>query len=127
MSAGDDTRNAWRESGKVMLRAEAATTQSKIMPGHLIEASCGCGFSTDLNPGSRLAERGFTDQTMAYTEDGNDIDTFEANEIAERGLKVITDPYLCSSTIFDDKLPAPIACPRCKHVSLFLHRVGHWD
>jgi len=64
---------------------------------------------------------------MAYTEDGKDIDTFDTNEIAERGLKEIDDPFLSSSISFDDDPPAPIECPRCKHISLFLHHVGHWD
>ncbi len=85
------------------------------MVGNIIDAKCECGYQIELFPGSF--------QSMAYSKQGYEIDTFPENEIKKLKLKKIPDPYAVS--ILD--LPRIILCPRCKKITLKLTHTGHWD
>lgn len=121
------------------------------MPGHMLEAICGCGFKTDLHPG--YSEVRSKKLAMAYNSDHSAIKTFTVDHIERKKLQMISDPFLMtdeediyiSSIDFqtasdDEKLKArrilmkkqegvsnTYMCPRCKNQSLFFHFAGHWD
>jgi hypothetical protein len=102
------------------------------MPGHSIEAKCGCGFEKELLPGVGDA---FVEYDMAYT--GDDLDTFEHEEAERRKLRVLEDPFLEEENASNAELLAGFErkekpqgaydCPRCKNKSLFLRFSGYWD
>lgn len=98
------------------------------MPGHLIDADCPCGFARSLLPGH--------DMTMAYTEREDDIETFAGEEIGDRKLKQIPDPFLSDPQTLEETeahltaktIPqGPYVCPKCRRATLHLHFNGHWD
>ena len=121
------------------------------MPGNLIRAICGCGYEKELSPGYALVNR--KGYSIAYTQDGNELETFEEGVINRENLQRVVDPFVMSNEEdeFIDALDPhnikpeemeklkdaiigtsrqkrrPIKCPKCKNFSLFLHDIGHWD
>jgi hypothetical protein len=104
------------------------------MPGHLIETSCDCGFTNLLSPGAGV-QCGYD---MAYTEAGDDLQTFEDVEIANRQLITISNPFLEEPSSADDEKwseffkrryepQGPHRCPKCRRDSLILRFRGRWD
>jgi hypothetical protein len=121
------------------------------MPGHILQAVCGCGYEAELSPGQ--SEFDFVEVAIAYSSDLSSIETFSLEQIEQQNLQTVIDPFLMtdeedlfiSSKDFqtasdDEKLKAhrilmkkqegvsnTYLCPRCKNQSLFFHFTGFWD
>jgi hypothetical protein len=108
------------------------------VPGHTMHAECYCGFQRELAPG--FDARGFIGRSIAYTESGEELNTFDEAEITKRNLITIPDPFLegpesdswslaqWDSFFVRHREPqGPHRCPRCGQTSLMLHFRGNWD
>jgi hypothetical protein len=109
------------------------------MPGHLVDASCPCGYSREqLAPGCTNLD--FRLRVIAYTKDGMDLETFDETVATNNELRILGNPFLSNSAPGDTvekfmyeeiekkKIPhGPHQCPKCGRSTLTLRFGGWWD
>lgn len=111
------------------------------MPGHIVDAICGCGFEVEMFPGANDFD---AENVIAYDKIKNIYDTIpieEANrdkkEIIDHRDDIFSDSDVQSKSRieFIDKhvfigelgVSGPLNCPSCNVKSLFLFHSGFWD
>ena len=121
------------------------------MPGHILQAICGCGYETEVCPGYSMIDR--EERAICYNADFSNIETKSFKAIKDQGLEILVDPFITTpeEEKFIESIDIKVAsveekqklsrilmktqegvsdaclCPRCKNRSLFFHFAGHWD
>lgn len=103
------------------------------MPGHMLNASCLCGYETGLSPGASMMTNSST--VIAYTADLSDLITIDEDLASKAKLKTIADPALDAdpmerTPIMGDEFEkgwGPYLCPECKRKTLRIFFCGNWD
>ena len=105
------------------------------MPGHIIEATCSCGFYQDVMPGSPNAIP-FVTLVIAYDPIEPVLVTVTTEEAQAKRLVVIENPYIgeemrsMGSDEIDQiihKINLMFPCQECKKVTMRLNRMGFWN
>jgi hypothetical protein len=84
------------------------------MPGVMTEAQCQCGFQCHVRHG--FVFEGAQLQVVAYSKDGNGLETLMEDEAKKRGMEIIPYPNGSGNR-----------CPKCGQNTLSFFVTGHWD
>jgi hypothetical protein len=113
------------------------------MPGHILRATCCCGFQRELYLGNTRIAGDWVPLAIAYNVDESDLLTRDKITIESQKLRIIPDPFtsdepaqpLDKATLVKHlskpwpprEEHGPYLCPQCKAVSMKLQYAGVWD